>query len=112
MIDFDRLVLGPCIGIFGEQPAAQPVYQPANRAPAFLINGVFDLAYRPIDPLVIEGMEPSHVTTAGPCLGVALSSFPNPPLQGDLVTIRGTLYRVSEVRSDGVGGARLMLNTA
>ena len=111
MIDFDRLVLGPNIGIFGEQPASQPIYQPANGMP-FPVNGVFDLAYRPIDPLVIEGMDSSHVTTAGPCLGVALSAFPAPPLQGDLVTIRGTPYRVSEVRPDGVGGARLMLNLA
>ncbi len=112
MIDFDRLVLAPCIGIFGEQPGALPVYQPANRAPAFTVAGVFDEHYRPVDPLVIEGMDTSHVTTFGPCLGVALSSFPSPPLQGDLVTIRGTIYRVSEVRSDGVGAARLMLNTA
>lgn len=111
MIDFGALVLGPCIGIFGEAPNAPVLYQTAS-APAFPVNGVFDQAYRPIDPLMIEGMDTSHVTTTRPCLGVRLSDFLIQPQQNDLVTIRGAQYRVSEVHSDGVGGARLMLNTA
>ena len=105
MIDWSGLVLAPCVGIFGE-----PIlYSPAMGS-AFPLSGVFDEAYRPIDPLAIEGMLPSHVTTEHAALGVNLADFPADPQQGDLLTARGVQYYVQEVQVDGHGGAKLVLN--
>lgn len=105
MIDFDSLVLGPCMDAFAEPV----VYQPAIGVP-FQVTAVFDQAYRPVDSLSIEGIDPMHVTASRPCLGVRLSAFPVQPDQADLVTVRGVQYWVQEVLADGQGGARLTLN--
>lgn len=103
MIDFDSLVIGPLIGIFGE-PAT---FEPANDAAAFPITGVFDEANLELD---LTGE--TAVTTQVPTIGVQLSQFPVPPLQDDrLVIVRtATRYIVKEVRVDSHGHARLMLN--
>jgi hypothetical protein len=102
MIDWDKAVVGPLTGVFGE-----PVrYLPATTAP-FSITGIYDEAYVEVDPA--SGM---GVTSAKPVLGVQLSQFPVPPEQGDrLVIIRtGEPFYVKEVRPDSHGAAKLMLN--
>ena len=105
MIDWADLVLAPCIGVFGEAI----VYQSADGL-VIAVDGVFDEAYRPVDPLAIEGIAPMHVTTEKSCLGVRLADFPVPPEQGDLLSARGVQYYVQEVQVDGKGGAKLVLN--
>lgn len=104
MIDWDKAVLGPLNGVFGE--AAH--YMPATRAP-INITGIFDEAYRDVE--LAGGM---GVTSTQPVLGVQLSQFRTLPLQGDRVTIIRTkeTFIVKEVRDDGHGSAKLMLNLA
>lgn len=105
MIDWAGLVLGPCIRIFGEAI----VHQTADGT-ILGVQGVFDEAYRPVDPLTIEGITPMHVTTEMACIGICLADFPAAPQQGDLLTARGVQYYVREVQVDGHGGAKLVLN--
>lgn len=105
MIDWDSLVIGPCVAdVFGEAVT----YTYATGAP-ISITGVYDDQY--------QGLEPADgqtVTTSMPVLGVQLSQFPAPPQQGDGVFIQrtGEQYVVREVRPDGHGAAKLMLNQA
>jgi hypothetical protein len=103
LVDWDSLVLGPCMDVFGE-PAT---YLPAAGG-SFTIAGVFDEAYRDLQLVDTE----TGITTEVPVMGVRLSQFPNPPLQLDRITIPSVnaTYRVREVRLDGHGFAKLMLN--
>ncbi len=104
MIDWDALVLGPAVGIFGE-----PVtYTYAAGAP-ISITGVYDEQYVGVD--VADGQQ---VTSSMPVLGVRLSQFPLMPQQGDTLFIQRTAetFVVKEVRPDGHGAAKLMLNLA
>jgi hypothetical protein len=116
MIDFDALVLGPCMTVFG-----QPVTYYGARS-YFAITGVFDEAYLPVDPFD-EGRGSSSafggmggITTVMPILGVQLSQFPfdSQPQQGDRLVICTTnaTYFVKEVRVDSHGGAKLVLSLA
>jgi len=102
-IDWNKAVLGPVMGVFGEAVT----YSPSAGTP-FAISGIFDEAYREVE--VVDGDIP--VTTEIPVLGVRIADFPAPPLQGDLLTITrtGATYAVREARLDGHGGAKLMLN--
>jgi hypothetical protein len=102
MIDWDKVVVGPVTGVFGEAVR----FMPATTRP-IPITGVFDEAYVEVDPTGGMGM-----TSARPVLGVQLSQFLALPLQGDRLTIvrTGETFIVNEVRSDGHGAAKLMLN--
>ena len=103
MIDWDAQVLAPNEAVFGE-----PVtYIPAIGAD-FAILGVFDEAWREVELLDTE----LGNTSVTPVLGVRLNQFPNPPQQNDQVRIArvNSTYRVREVRPDGHGGAKLLLN--
>lgn len=110
-LSFDLLVVEPCIAAFGEQAQGfdLPTYTPADGGIPFPIDGVFDEAYREVDP--ITG---SPVSSTAPMLGVRLAAFPPgvAQAQGDLLTIRGGNYVVREVRVDSHGWARLLLNEA
>jgi hypothetical protein len=102
-IDWDGVVLGPVVTVFGE-PA---LYSPADGA-AYSITGVFDEAYQQIR--LEDGQIP--ITTDLPVFGVRLAQFATPPRQGDQLSIvsNGTAYAIREVRPDGHGWAKLMLN--
>src|ERR1700722_5878476 len=114
MIDFDTLVIGPCLATFGE-----PVTYFSTAV--LQITGVFDEAYTEVTPLGRGGMAseslslgyPGSITTEMPVLGIQLSQFPaaNQPQQDDSLLIQrtGTTYVVKEVRLDGHGGAKLLL---
>ena len=104
MINWDSLVLGPTLAQFGEAVT----YTYATGAP-ISITGVFDEQY-----LGVEPADGQTVTSAMPVLGVQLSQFPARPQQGDGVFIVRTAQRfiVREVRPDGHGAAKLMLNDA
>lgn len=105
-IDWDKMVNGPVMGVFGE-PA---LFRPASRA-SFGIHGTFHEAYKSVD--LVDGM---GMTTEMPALGVQLAEFPVAPLQKDRVVITptalhgGGTYVVKEVRPNGVGSAVLLLN--
>ncbi len=104
MVNWDALVLGPVVAQFGE-----PVtYSIGAQAPV-PITGVFDEQYTEVD--LADGQP---VTSAMPVLGVQLSQFPAPPQQGDTLFIQRTAetFVVKEVRPDGHGAAKLMLNLA
>ena len=111
MIDWDALLLGPLNRVFGQQAE----YTTPDGSSSWLITGVFDEAYTDVD--VVNG-EP--VTTTHPCFGFPVSlmsgrvqksgklfvpAAPGAPLQD-------TIYIVKQVRNDGHGWCRLMLNLA
>ena len=113
-VNWDAVVLGPLVGVFGEPCTYRN--QLWQQSP---ITGVFDEAYLELTPmgrgpgLASEAMDyglPGAISTEMPVLGVQLSQFTRPPMQGDAVQIRGTWYVVKEVRVDGHGGAKLLLN--
>ncbi len=105
MIDWDGLVIGPCVAdVFGE-----PVtYTYASGAP-IQITGVFDAQYAEVD--LADGQP---VTSFRPVLGVQVAQFPLAPAQGDTLLIQRTAqtFVVKEVRPDGHGAAKLLLNLA
>lgn len=104
MIDWDNLVLGPCMATFGEAVT----YTYASGAP-IQITGVFDEQYTDV---TLADTQP--IASTMPVLGVQLSQFPTQPQQGDTLTITRTAeaFVVKEVRPDGHGAAKLMLNIA
>ncbi len=125
MIDWDSVVIGPAVAIFGEPVLYQPMISAGPIGPldsrivggaAFQIIGVFDSEYVELQPLGIGDMigMPSQISSARPVLGIQLSQFTTPPAQGDVLTIvlTGQRYVVAEVRPDGHGGAKLLLNEA
>jgi hypothetical protein len=118
--DWDGLVIGPTVAIFGDTVQYVP-----NIGAAFTVTGVFDQAYLELTPLGRGGPDteswsmasPGSITAEMPVLGVQLSQFPIPPEQDDLLTITsgrfaGERFVVKEVRPDGHGGAKLLLNAS
>lgn len=110
-IDWDAELLGPVMGLFGEGDSADastwPIYSPAGGAPFALAGAVFDREFLE----VTTNADGSDNTSRRPVLGVRVSLFPSPPVQGDLVRIPsvGLTYIVREVQPDGHGHAKLML---
>lgn len=111
-IDVDGLILGPCMGIFGEgQPSDSstwPVYTPRGLAPFALPDAVFDSEY---EDVAVNPGDGSQSTSRRPVLGVRVSLFPRSPAQNDTVFIpsAGKTYVVRDVQPDGHGHAKLML---
>lgn len=101
-IDWDKAVLSPVMTVFGESMQ----YSPASGA-SYSISGVFDEAYKEVDPLGGTGL-----TSDQPVLGVRSAQFLLPPKRGDQITrlANGYVYQVKEVRPDGHGWLKLMLN--
>lgn len=103
MIDWSGKVLDPCMGVFG-----QPVtYIPASGA-SFVVNGIFDNAYRDVS----LGEYGPDATSVYPVLSVNLTDFTSNPVQGDQLTVlsTGKTYAVREARLDSHGSALLILN--
>jgi len=103
-ISWDKMVLAPLMGAFGE-----PVtYRPAAGG-AYAISGVFDDAY--LKEVMFEDAS-QGVTEVSAVLGVQLSQFTAPPVQNDQLSVASvnTTYVVRDVRPDGRGGAKLMLS--
>ena len=50
------------------------------------------------------------VTTTAPVLDVLLADLPAEPEEGDTLTVTGTDHRVVDIRTDGMGGAKLILH--
>lgn len=110
-IDWDGLVLGPAMGIFGEgQPTDSttwPTYTPRSLAGFALADAVFDAEYESVT------VDADGVATSSrrPVLGVRIALLPRPPAQNDQVFIpsTGKNYAVSDVHPDGHGFAKLIL---
>lgn len=108
-VDFDKLVLGPCDAVFGETV----LFESALLGKKVTLSGIFDDGYRAIFPLGdLPGQSHTHITGSDARVGVRLSTFPVPPAQGDLLTIRGRVWRIREVQPDSHGGAHIELNAA
>jgi hypothetical protein len=118
-VDWDALVIGPTVAEFG----IAATYR--SQSASFPITGVFDEAYLELTPFGRGGLidaegfnlgAPGSITTEMPVLGVQLSQFPAPPEQADTLFIPpclanpGGTYVVKEIRSDGHGWAKLLLN--
>lgn len=103
-VDWDRLVLGPNMKIFGE-PAT---YMPAAGG-SFSITAVFDDAY--LKEVMFEDAT-SGTTEVSAVLGIQLSQFQSAPAQNDqLIVLRtGDRYIVRQPRPDSRGGAKLLLS--
>lgn len=101
--DFDSLALGPCHDIFG----TAVTYTPPGGV-AMSVVGIFDAAFN----AVTIGDDGVPFTTVMPVVGVRLSQWPVQPVQDGVVTYlkTGARYVVKEVRPDGHGEAKLMLN--
>lgn len=104
MIDWDKMVLAPTVGVFGEAIT----YMPADGEP-FAITGVYDEGNRDLHLAGGMGMNSSN-----PLVGARMAEFPVAPLQGDqlLVVRTGELFDVKDVNEDGKGGVTLALNEA
>lgn len=105
MIDFDALVLGPCLATFAIDVRVEPAAsQPGMRS--YAARGVYD--ERPVDVDVGEGQ---IFSSAAKRLGVRYSEFSVAPQQGDFVTIvkTGMRFRVEDLDDDGQGGTVLTL---
>lgn len=107
-IEWDDLVLGPVMAVFGENAEDQvPTYRPAGGTPFLLADVVYDEAYFNLDA---DQGGPATGTTK-PIIGVRLSLFPAPPKANDKITIprAGCTFIVKDVEVDGHGHAKLSL---
>ncbi|WP_086650866.1 head-tail joining protein [Acetobacter cibinongensis] len=108
-VDFDKLVLAPCVSVFGE---AMQWLSSAMGAPK-PITGIFDEGYKASSLDEASGLTPTYTTSADARVGIRLSDFlPDAPAQGDIFIIRNKQYRVREIQPDSHGGADILLNKA
>lgn len=110
MIDWDAIVIGPLMGVFGEAATYMPL-----AGGSFGITVVFDDAY--LREVMFEDAT-TGVTDVSACVGVQLSQFPADPVQNDQVFIPANpamkrlaaTYVVRQPRPDSRGAARLLLS--
>lgn len=111
MIDFNALVLGPCMDTFAFAAKVFPVAGGPGAA-AFDIRCVY--TSRPIDVQMQDGMILSDQETS---IGVKLDEIAMPIVRGDRIRfgsdapagIIGKTMIVGDVDEDGQGGATIML---
>ncbi len=102
-IDFDALVLGPCMDAFAEDITVDArASRPGE--PPYAARGSYH--ERAVDVALTDG---AILSSAEKTLGVRLSEFVVPPAQGDLMILRGATFVVEDLDEDGQGGARLTL---
>ena len=101
-IDWDKMLLAPVVGVFGEPV----IYIPMAGAP-YSMNMVYDEANK--DMTLADGM---GVNTSKPIVSGRLLLFQAPPLQRDQVKIvrTGETFVVKDVDTDGHGSVKLELN--
>lgn len=101
-IDWDRMVLGPTVKVFGETVT----FTPAGGQPIDL-QLVYDEGNR--DVSLAGG---SALNSSNPIVSGQVSVFPVEPEQGDRVLIlrTGDLFVVGDINEDGKGSVTLSLN--
>ncbi len=104
-LDFEALVLGPCLGAFGEDVSYLPVISDPD-APPQTLSGIFNRAHQIVD---MDGDGVEHHSTS-PTLGINPSQWPDIIKSGDQVTVRGELFEVfGPIQPDGKAGALMFL---
>lgn len=103
MTDFDTPLIA-AITAFGEPCSWQQQY-----GTPVAVNAVFD---EPFQDLSFDSGNPVLVMEQKPAATIRLADLAVTPQQGDQFIARGTLYVIREVRPDGQGAARLILNEA
>ena len=111
MIDFDRLVLGPCQAVFGKPIIVTPLVSQPGVAPySTKPDGVSPLtgiwSVKPIDVQMEDGSIMSSQTNR---LGIRLSDFAVPIAPGDKLAVDGVTYLVDDTDDDGQGATDLTL---
>jgi hypothetical protein len=116
LIDWDNLVLAPCLAAFGETETAtadnRPIYTPAA-GEAFAVVGVFTDAFEEL--VILDDGAPGYVTHK-PTLGVRDSQWLGAEGQiwaeGDHVFVprKNQNYLVNAPKPDGQGHTLLQLN--
>ena len=107
MVDWDALVIGPVMTVFGQAVD----YTPDGGITVRLTDAVFDDGFYPVDPIGQPG-----VMSTQPRLGVRIASMPAGwdaiNAEGDIFTVvaTGKTYRVREGQPDSHGHARLDAN--
>ncbi len=103
MIDFDALVLGPALAVFGRPVSIIPLKSQGSST-TYPARGVY--SERPVD-IVTEG--DGVLSSTNISLGIRLSEFATPPVPGDKVVIDGRTFAVDDTDDDGQGGTVLSL---
>lgn len=103
-VNWDKTVIGPLMGVFGEVVTYRPY-----AGGSYSVTGIFDDAY--LKEVMFEDAS-QGVTDVSAVLGVQLSQFPSLPAQSDQLFVASinTTFVVREVRTDSRGGAKLMLS--
>lgn len=134
-IDLDTLVIGPTVQIFGTAGTFTPMVpvldrggnqtlgtdgEPIRQAGTpYAVTGVYDDQFLEVTPggngpfTATDALDlgaPGGISEAMPVYGVQLSAMQTAPAQGDQITLGSTTYVVREVRPDGHGWAKLLLN--
>lgn len=112
MLDWDTVVIGPLMSVFGEPATFMPL-----AGGSFPITVVFDDAFVK-EALFEDGS--SGVVEVSACVGVQLTQFAADPLQNDKVFIPANplkrrlaaTYIVRKPMVDSHGAARLLLSKA
>jgi hypothetical protein len=103
VIDFDTLVLGPSMAVFGQPCTVTPGVSQPGVAP-YAAPGIFKANETSIP------MDDGSVIASTICtLGIRLSDYAIPMVPDDQVTVAGMTFWVDRVHPDGQGGATLTL---
>lgn len=112
MIDFDSLVLGPCMNVFARPIIVTPAASQPLTPVAYTGRGIW--SSKPVDIPMEDGIMSSQEQT----LSLKASEFLVPPGPGDKIEIpaEGSFaaigkFVVEDVDDDGQGGLTLSLKT-
>jgi hypothetical protein len=103
MIDFDDLVLGPCMEHFGQTVTFTPAVGDEVE-----VTAIFTDSYTH----VLEGPDGLSVVSTNPTLGCRAADFDAEPARDDTFTVSGTEYRVVETNPDSLGHLLIQLMKA
>lgn len=106
-IDWDALVLAPCMAVFAEPAGAMVSW--AGGAPLLITDAVFDRQH--VEIQFGDGRAP--LSGVYPTLGIRQAALPDgvSPRQLDLVVVRDEEFAVVDVQPDGAGHILLILAT-
>ena len=100
-VNFDALVLGPCMATFALPVVVDPSVSIPLSVP-YVAQGIF--TSRPHDVMLIDGTIVSDMETT---LGIRLSDFPVPPVEGDRITVKAVKpTRMMFLGGDALEGPR------
>ncbi|HBC1012508.1 TPA: hypothetical protein IGZ65_004161 [Escherichia coli] len=103
-VDWDRHLLAPLMGVFGEACEHRP-----RGGEPYRLTGIYDRAYA---QQLYGDDGGTEVVSSFPVVGVRDAELKVTPVQGDLLFIvrTGELFTIRSVMPDSHGGTRLELN--